>query len=448
MSDRDALLAAVRQAPADDAPRLVYADWLDEHDEADRAQFIRLQIEIDPLRRPDSELDRWRRAVIDRHPDEPVPADFPPELHRYAALARREDRLLEQYRWEWLGPLAAVYEDVSSHLAPTFRRGFAEEVALTASAFLESGDLVRAACPVLRRLTLYGPRDQVPELAGMAALGGIPELELADWLTAYDARFLAGSFALRGVESLTLWVGSRHDPEVVRTLASRPWDGGPGPAPPTLLTSPHLGGLREVVLVQLHGGLLAEDAGGALDRRANGLAGEFNRVLGRPVARVERPFARRFPLYARVGYDLFAGNVRGRPAIVCGGRQPVVLQFDSSGGQTHEDVLDLDDRLRKPPVYSWATCDEREMLDVLRREHGFELGPLFVREFASEEADLSVQPWGNYEDVVADPDGRSDGDEHEEACASLGGYWMRGGNFVVLFGNDYWAGPDGTIHTS
>ena len=198
MSDRDALLAAVRQAPRDDAARLVFADWLDEHGEADRAEFIRLQIEIEPLRQPDSDLDRWRRAVIDRHPDEPVPADFPPELLGYAALARREDRLLEQYRWEWLGPLAAVYEDVSSHLAPTFRRGFAEEVALTASAFLESGDLIRAACPVLRRLTLYGPRHQVPELAGMAALGGIPELELADWLTAYDARFLAGSFALRG----------------------------------------------------------------------------------------------------------------------------------------------------------------------------------------------------------------------------------------------------------
>ena len=49
---------------------------------------------------------------------------------------------------------------------------------------------------------------------------------------------------------------------------------------------------------------------------------------------------------------------------------------------------------------------------------------------------------------MADPDGRSDGDEHEEACASLGRYWMRDGNFVVLFGNDYWAGPDGTIHTS
>src|SRR4051794_488825 len=46
MSDRDALLAAIRQAPRDDAPRLVYADWLDENGDSDRAEFIRLQIEI------------------------------------------------------------------------------------------------------------------------------------------------------------------------------------------------------------------------------------------------------------------------------------------------------------------------------------------------------------------------------------------------------------------
>ncbi len=48
MTDRDALLATVEAHPADDLPRLVYADWLEEHatTEADRARatFIRLQI--------------------------------------------------------------------------------------------------------------------------------------------------------------------------------------------------------------------------------------------------------------------------------------------------------------------------------------------------------------------------------------------------------------------
>ena len=448
MSDQDALLAAIRQAPDDDAPRLVYADWLDEHGDPDRAEFIRLQVEIDPYRRPDSDLDRWRRAVVDLHPNRPAPADFPPELHRYATLAGREAELLKARQWEWVAPLAAVDGDYTSHLAVTFRRGFAEEVALAASAFLRHGDAVRSACPMLRRLTLYGPRDQVPELAGMVALGGIPELELAGWITEFDARALAPSSALRSARSLTLWVGgSRHDADVVRCLARRPWDGGPGVPPQMLVAGAHLPALREVVLVQLHGGLLAEGDGGNLDRRANGLAGEFNRLLGRPVARVERPYARRFPLAPRVGRDLFAGRVRGRPAVVYGGRKPVLLQFDADGGQTHEDTLDLDDDLKLPPRYPGDTYDEDEMLAVLRRDHGFESAPAFVREFESEAADVRVFLWGNHEDVIEDPDARTDGDEHEEACASLGGYWMKGGNFVIVSGTDYWAGPDGTIHS-
>jgi uncharacterized protein (TIGR02996 family) len=45
MSDEEcALLAAVAAAPDDDVPRLVYADWLDEHDRPERAEFVRLQI--------------------------------------------------------------------------------------------------------------------------------------------------------------------------------------------------------------------------------------------------------------------------------------------------------------------------------------------------------------------------------------------------------------------
>jgi len=44
VTDEDALIRAIIAAPADDAPRLVYADWLDEHDEALRANLIRGQI--------------------------------------------------------------------------------------------------------------------------------------------------------------------------------------------------------------------------------------------------------------------------------------------------------------------------------------------------------------------------------------------------------------------
>lgn len=42
MTEREALLAAVCADPDDDLPRLVYADWCDDHGEPDRAVLIRL----------------------------------------------------------------------------------------------------------------------------------------------------------------------------------------------------------------------------------------------------------------------------------------------------------------------------------------------------------------------------------------------------------------------
>jgi uncharacterized protein (TIGR02996 family) len=45
-ADERALLNAIIAAPDDDLPRLVYADWLEEHDRAERAEFIRVQCEL------------------------------------------------------------------------------------------------------------------------------------------------------------------------------------------------------------------------------------------------------------------------------------------------------------------------------------------------------------------------------------------------------------------
>src|SRR5262245_44417826 len=42
----NAFLRAILDNPDDDAPRLIYADWLDENGDADRAEFIRLQISL------------------------------------------------------------------------------------------------------------------------------------------------------------------------------------------------------------------------------------------------------------------------------------------------------------------------------------------------------------------------------------------------------------------
>lgn len=42
----DAFLRAIIANPDDDAPRLIFADWLEEHGEGERSEFIRVQCEI------------------------------------------------------------------------------------------------------------------------------------------------------------------------------------------------------------------------------------------------------------------------------------------------------------------------------------------------------------------------------------------------------------------
>ncbi len=64
--DETALLAAIRAAPDDDTVRLVYADWIDEHRDAERdratSEYIRLACGEAPRGRANAWLrDNWQR---------------------------------------------------------------------------------------------------------------------------------------------------------------------------------------------------------------------------------------------------------------------------------------------------------------------------------------------------------------------------------------------------
>jgi uncharacterized protein (TIGR02996 family) len=62
-SDGDALFRAILENPADDLPRLVYADWLEEHGQPERAEFIRLQCEAWHLCPQYATIDEARTAA-------------------------------------------------------------------------------------------------------------------------------------------------------------------------------------------------------------------------------------------------------------------------------------------------------------------------------------------------------------------------------------------------
>ncbi|VTR97179.1 Repeat-companion domain protein OS=Isosphaera pallida (strain ATCC 43644 / DSM 9630 / IS1B) GN=Isop_0537 PE=4 SV=1 [Gemmata massiliana] len=62
LSQHEAFLRAIFDAPDDDTPRLVYADFLQEQGDEDRAEFIRVQCEL-ALKPWDESTDRVRRLV-------------------------------------------------------------------------------------------------------------------------------------------------------------------------------------------------------------------------------------------------------------------------------------------------------------------------------------------------------------------------------------------------
>jgi uncharacterized protein (TIGR02996 family) len=61
VTEREALLRAVCENPDDDTPRLVFADWLQENGEEERAEFIRVQCEA--ARLAANERRRLRKLV-------------------------------------------------------------------------------------------------------------------------------------------------------------------------------------------------------------------------------------------------------------------------------------------------------------------------------------------------------------------------------------------------
>jgi uncharacterized protein (TIGR02996 family) len=56
MSDHQALLQSILDQPEDETRRLIYADWLEEHGDPDRASFVRVQCAL-AEQTPDDE--RW-----------------------------------------------------------------------------------------------------------------------------------------------------------------------------------------------------------------------------------------------------------------------------------------------------------------------------------------------------------------------------------------------------
>jgi uncharacterized protein (TIGR02996 family) len=174
VSEAYALLRDICENPADDGLRLVYADWLEENGQPERAEFIRIQIER---------------------------ARLTPENSRQEELRRRQQELLAGHGPGWLGELPRLSGVNWMH----FWRGFVAGAHVMRWRFFRTqADALFAATPLQFLYLLAGVAPQTyPLLLHSPYLSRLCGLYLCDnVLTNEGARALAECPALANLEIL------------------------------------------------------------------------------------------------------------------------------------------------------------------------------------------------------------------------------------------------------
>lgn len=217
-------LRAICQAPDDDAPRLVFADWLDENGDPDRAEFIRLQVQL--ARHPDAAgmavrceqlfLVKSRRWIADL----PAPTAMWAELVGSGLpIARRARLLLEGSdagnTWLECEPALADWE-----------RGFpaAAYVHGSGDLFLAHVDRISEFVPVRRLHLLYldRPAELIRTLADLPFLQKLRKLILPVPLPDDTAVALAFSPHATGLRQVSLLADQMTD-RAGRAFADSPY---------------------------------------------------------------------------------------------------------------------------------------------------------------------------------------------------------------------------------
>jgi uncharacterized protein (TIGR02996 family) len=190
----DALLAEILANPDEDAPRLIYADWLEEHGDADQATFIRLQV---------------RRAQIDDS------LQLVPGYVECHALDRQADELLSRHKESWTSTLPRSLRRGQAE----FRRGFVEALELPVNQLFKVSARTWARHPI-RELAPEEVSGKLGQLLAMPQLACIRKLRLPSGLSEEDLAALAATDNLSQLRNLKV-SGSEGNP-VVEALARCP----------------------------------------------------------------------------------------------------------------------------------------------------------------------------------------------------------------------------------
>jgi uncharacterized protein (TIGR02996 family) len=179
MTQDDAFLQAILEAPDDDVPRLVYADWLEEHGDP-RSTFLRVQCELARL----AEDDLRREAL--RAQARPLEEQI-------------RQALTQKVRPEWARKIPAW-----AVRALSFERGFPAVLTTTPAQFVKGAEALFRAVPV-QHLKICSLRQALPQVLRVPQVERLRSLDLS-WnrIGNAGAGTLAAARSLRNLTALNL----------------------------------------------------------------------------------------------------------------------------------------------------------------------------------------------------------------------------------------------------
>jgi uncharacterized protein (TIGR02996 family) len=214
MPDAESFVAAIAANPADDLPRLVFADWLDENGDPARAGFIRDHVRLAKLRPGTDEYKALFRRCADTLRAN-LPAWIQPACDAFGQPA-------EWKQWKSVGTgfqLALNPDGPPCGLhAPLFNRGFIERVRLKLRN-VQSADVARLfrEHPITRLGVQFTSVPGRWEAISSPALEAVRSLEIARPASAIEVRS-----ALSSPVWMRLTHVSTYDPAMLGALATSP----------------------------------------------------------------------------------------------------------------------------------------------------------------------------------------------------------------------------------
>ncbi len=190
----NSLFQAIVKDPENDTPRLIYADWLEENGQPERAEFIRVQCEA--ARSPRFSPIWWE-------------------------LSERSEDLLAEHKEEWLPSLGFQFTN------PVFERGFLSGLQMTTASFLTQAPRLFQKAPLARDICLERLGEKAFELKDCRHLRRLTGVSFDlrtnkenDWESVEQAVATISALDLPSLKRLRFPNASNRDEEIANALAA------------------------------------------------------------------------------------------------------------------------------------------------------------------------------------------------------------------------------------